>query len=88
MMRRFSKASRNEGLVSTVSRRALMSRLADLVSLDHHGMRPQRKVMRVRSGVAPVLLRAVAHAEDLVGGGDVPAGVLGVLGPSARVASK
>ena len=59
-MRRSRKASRNEALVATVSLRALKSRLPDLASLDHQGMRPQRKDMSIRSGSPPVRrLRAV-----------------------------
>ena len=50
-MRRSRKASRNDALVATVSLRALKSRLPALASLDHHGMSPQRKVMRMRSGL-------------------------------------
>ena len=49
-MRRSRKASRNDARVATVSPRALKSRLPALASLDHQGMSPQRKDMRIRSG--------------------------------------
>ena len=87
-MRRSRKASRNEALVATVSLRALKSRLPDLASLDHQGMRPQRKDMRIRSArrssAGPAAGpcsggRAVPDPEHRVGRGDVPArGVLAV----------
>ena len=98
-MRRSRNASRNEARVATVSPRALKSRLPDLASLDHQGMRPQRKDMRILSGWPPPSAgpcsrrvpfwepdRAVPDPEHRIGRGDVPAGGVLAVGALGQLA--